>query len=249
MPIKFPKLLQDSFNFMRNHMNFTIMAVVLAALVQIVNQVVALKTMPQTMSAAQSGQIDALLFSMAPMIIFGVVNIFLTTLFILNIRSINDGNYSNFFQNLGSALKAFIPVVILNFVMVLPLSVGMSFAQAAQLGQEAFGLVSLPLFITGIFIFIKLCLVSYTYLVESPQMKIGQTLKFTWALGKGKTLALLAFCVLAYLFPSMLLNVLARLVGSSMSTAILLAVVSSIISVFIVVFGYRFYQAFRQQGE
>ncbi|WP_238544167.1 hypothetical protein [Mannheimia haemolytica] len=150
MSIKFVDLLQQSWNFMRNQQAFSLFAIVTIVVVQLVFILVSPNS-PELMAESQPQQlqIDAskMVSILLPTILLGVVNLLINVLMIFNIQSINDGNYRQFFQNAGNALKHFLPVLLLQFVMVLPLSLGASFAMASP---ETV-IIALPVLVVGFY--------------------------------------------------------------------------------------------------
>lgn len=167
MPIKFVDLFQQSWNFMRNQQSFTLFAIVTIVVVQMAF-ILLLPASPEILADTQPQQIqidsEKLLSVLMPTILLGVANLFLTVLMILNIQSINNGNYQHFFKNVGSALMNFLPVLILQFIMVLPLSLGASFLMASPESV----MIALPVLVMGLYFCIKLSIVIYAYLLESP---------------------------------------------------------------------------------
>lgn len=244
MPIKFVDLLQQSWNFMRNQSSFTLFSVLTIVMVQLAF-VLLLPAAPEISNAQPDQQIEMnaskMLSILMPTILLGVANLFITILMILNIQSINNANYQQFFQNAGGALKAFFPALLLQVIMVLPLSLGASFAMASS---ETV-IIAIPVLVFGFYLFIKLSLVIYAYLLEKPQKTLSESIKFTMQLSRGKMLPLILFCVISYLLPGILSRLL-TILGNDFVGSLLTIVFSSIINVFMVIFSFRFYQVYRQ---
>lgn len=244
MSIKFVDLLQQSWNFMRNQQAFSLFAIITIVVVQLVFILVSPNS-PELMAESQPQQlqIDAskMVSLLLPTILLGVVNLLINVLMIFNIQSINDGNYRQFFQNSGNALKHFLPVLLLQFVMVLPLSLGASFAMASP---ETV-IIALPVLVVGFYFFIKLSLVIYAYLLEKPQKSLSESIKFTLQLSRGKMLPLILFCVISYLLPGMLSR-LFTVFGNDFIGIFITIVLSAAINVFMAIFSFRFYQVYRQ---
>lgn len=244
MPIKFVDLLQQSWNFMRNQSSFTLFATVTIIIVKLIlhflSQEEAAQQLPQTQTD------EAVLLSLQlPVILLGLASLFLTLLMIFNIQSINQGNYQNFFQNTNNALKRFLPVLILQFIMVFPIGLALSLnVYATKIAAESI-IITLPLVIVGIYFFIKSSIVGYTYLLEQPQKTLMESFKFSFQLSRGKMSPLFLFCIIFYLLPtipSRLLNIL----GNDFIGIFITIVLSAVIDVFMVIFGFRFYQVYRQ---
>lgn len=244
MPINFVQLLQDSWNFMRNQYQFSLFAILLLLILQLST----LYLLPQTqLSSAELQSPDmvekVLQAQLMPAVIQGLISVFINILIILNIKSINNGNYHHFFQHLSGVGKYFFAVLVLTLLMVMPLSFSVALGGVAVQGSSL-SIMMIPLMIVGIFIFVKLCLVIYVYLVEEPQKKMGESIKFVWELSRGKMRILFLFCVLSYLVPSLLSSVIANLVGGEIGLFIS-QVFGAALTLFLVIFGFRFYQVFR----
>ncbi|KAE9541403.1 hypothetical protein HT665_03885 [Ursidibacter maritimus] len=243
MPINFLGLLQDSWNFMRNQPNFTLFGVGLLLVLQLAS----FYFMPPVQLSEQELKSPEALQSVLsaqfyPTLISGIISVFVNVLLILNIKSISKGEYQHFFQNIVATLQKLPAVIVLSLVMVVPLSVAIAFGgTAAQAGNVA--IMILPLMIAGLFIFIKLCLVVYAYLIEEPQLSVTQTIKHTWQLSRGKMLVIFLFCILSYFIPSALGSLFSGIAGSL--GVIISYFVSAVLNLFFVIFSFRFYQIFR----
>lgn len=135
----------------------------------------------------------------------------------------------------------FLPVLILQFIMVLPLSLGASFLMASPESV----MIALPVLVMGLYFCIKLSIVIYAYLLESPRKTLLGSIKFTFQLSRGKIFPLILFCVISYLLPGMLSRLLAVL-GNDVMGAFITVVCSAVINVFMLIFSFRFYQVYRQ---
>ena len=206
MPINFPQLLQDSWNFIRNLMasNSTV--------------------------------------SLLPSLLIGIGNIFISVLLVLNINDINAGIFQSFFQNTSKALAKLLPAISLNIIMVLPLSFGMSSILFSNISGSGASIFSLPLSAIGIFVFVRLNLAIYVFLVEN--YRVGQAVKFMWQLAKGKMAALFAYTLLANLLPILITTLVGRL-GDNVAIMVLSFVISAFLSLFTTILGFRFYQTIR----
>lgn len=242
MQIKFVELLQQSGNFMRNQSAFSLYAVGILAILQFA--LLFLAPAPSvTIDPQQMGQqpveLGTVLSGMLPSILLSIVNLFIGILMILNIQSINNGQYQHFFQNTSKAIKAFLPLVLLTFIAVFPLSMGFSFALTSGAS-----ILAIPLILTGIYLFIKLSLSTYVYLLEQPKTVI-ETIKFTLQLSRGKMMPLILFVVLSSFVPNILSSLLA-VFGNDVIGVLIKVILGSAITVFITVFSFRFYQLYRQ---
>lgn len=200
MPIKFPNLLQDSWNFIRNQHTFSLLAIILLSALQFVN----LFLVPR-IGNMDTENVEMTLSDLFPLLVMGVANIFITTLLILNIKEINRGSFKHFFQNLSAAVTKLFPVVLLNIIMVLPLSIGMASQVFGAKAGNGLSMIAFPLIIGGAFLFIKLCLSVYAYLIEELN-SVNEAIRFTWQLSRGRGIALVLFCVISYFVPQILMS-------------------------------------------
>ncbi|WP_373766454.1 hypothetical protein [Glaesserella sp.] len=241
MPIKFPDLLQDSWNFMRNQLPFSLFSVGLLMILQLTSHYIMPKSaVPQHV---QSLDASGLLILILPAILFALLNILANALIILNIKAINDGGYQHFFRHIGDAVKVFLPLMLINIVMVLPLSIGVSFGGTVGQADAGLAILILPLMLSGIYIFVKLNLAPYAYLVEEPRMRVSETLKFTWGLTRGKMSMMFLFCLIAYVMPILLGAMIGRI---NEPTGLLVALFSGLVGTFTAIFAFRFYQVYRR---
>lgn len=241
MPIKFPELLQESWNFMRNQRSFSLTAFALLFALQAV-----ITFIVPTQQAVTSENSDAMAnISLLPIILLSGANLLLSLLIILNIKAIVTQTFQHFFQPLGKALTQFLPALLISFLMVMPLSIGVSFGLMAGLGQSSLSLIALPLMITGIYIFVKLSLSLYVYLLEEPQKKVFESLSFMWKMSRGRMLPLMLYCVIAQLVPVLFSTSIGSL-GNNMGVQMVSMLISAALNLFIVIFGFRFYQVYRK---
>ena len=231
MPINFPQLLQDSWNFIRNRRQFSLTAIGLLLAIQL------LATFVLTNLMASNSTV-----SLLPSLLIGIGNIFISVLLVLNINDINAGIFQSFFQNTSKALAKLLPAISLNIIMVLPLSFGMSSILFSNISGSGASIFSLPLSAIGIFVFVRLNLAIYVFLVEN--YRVGQAVKFMWQLAKGKMAALFAYTLLANLLPILITTLVGRL-GDNVEIMVLSFVISAFLSLFTTILGFRFYQTIR----
>lgn len=244
MPIKFIDLFQDSWNFVRNRPHFALYAVGLLTALQtgisLSMPKIALNEAQIQQSPEQVGQLLA--SQLTPMILSTLALMFVNVLLVLNVKAINNGTYQTFFQHIPQALQRFLIAAVLTFIQMLPISFGATFF---LMGGE---LLALPLLLTGLYVFVKLNLVVYAYLLEE-RGGIMPTLKFTWSLSRGRMLPLILFSALIYIVPSLL-----GIVASGLNAAlggvagtIAAQAFNAVINLFLVIFSFRFYQVYRSQ--
>lgn len=231
MPINFPQLLQDSWNFIRNRSQFSLTAIGLLLAIQLLATFVLANLMASNSTV-----------SLLPSLLIGIGNIFISVLLVLNINDINSGTFQSFFQNTSKALTKLLPAILLYIIMGLPLSFGMSSILFGNISGSGANIFSLPLLAIGIFVFVRLNLSTYVFLVEN--YRVGQAVKFMWQLAKGKMVALFAYTLLANLLPILITALVGRL-GDNVVIMVLSFMISAFLSLFTTILGFRFYQTIR----
>lgn len=231
MPINFPQLLQDSWNFIRNRSQFSLTAIGLLLAIQLLATFVLANLMASNSTV-----------SLLPSLLIGIGNIFISVLLVLNINDINAGTFQSFFQNTGKALTKLLPAILLYIIMGLPLSFGMSSILFGNISGSGANIFSLPLLAIGIFVFVRLNLSTYVFLVEN--YRVGQAVKFMWQLAKGKMAVLFAYTLLANLLPILITALVGRL-GDNVAIMVLSFMISAFLSLFTTIFSFRFYQTIR----
>ena len=234
MSINFPPLIQDSWNFIRNRSQFSLTAIALLIAIQLL----AILLLP---SVVMFSQATALL----PAFLLSLGNIFVSILLILNIKAINAGHFQSFFQNVGKAFAKLLPAIVLYIIMVLPLSFGASSILVSTYSGNGTSVIGLPILVIGIFIFVRLNLSIYAFLVEDYH--VGQAVKFMWQLAKGKMAILFGYTFLANILPVLITSLIGRL-GDNGVVMILSIVLSAFLSLFTTIFGFRFYQTIRPEN-
>ena len=221
MPINFPQLLQDSWNFIRNRRQFSLTAIGLLLAIQLLATFVLANLMASNSTV-----------SLLPSLLIGIGNIFISVLLVLNINDINSGTFQSFFQNTSKALTKLLPAILLYIIMGLPLSFGMSSILFGNISGSGANIFSLPLLAIGI----------YVFLVEN--YRVGQAVKFMWQLAKGKMAVLFAYTLLANLLPILITALVGRL-GDNVAIMVLSFMISAFLSLFTTIFSFRFYQTIR----
>ena len=102
MLMNFPQLIQDSWNFIRNRSQFSLFAIILLVAIQ----ATVLLIMPNTPASA-----EASISMLLPTVIIGIANVYVSLLLILNIKSINAGQYHAFLQNALTAFNKLLPAI------------------------------------------------------------------------------------------------------------------------------------------
>lgn len=235
MPVRFSSLLQDSWNFIQNQRAFSLTAIGLLMMSQLFVFFI--------FSNAESTTTDvvpqsSMLYSA---LLIGIANVYITLLLIFNIKAINAGSFQSFFQHAGATFNKLFPALGIYMLMSFPLSMGVS----SLLISTEMSLIALPLLIGGTFIFLKLCMATYTLIIED--YRFGEAVKFTWFFTKGKMRFILAYSLIANLLPALIGTIVSSL-GNNIVITLISITISAFLSLFTTIFGFRFYQTLRQMA-
>lgn len=254
MPINFAQLFRDSWNFMRNQRQFVIkfMLIFLAAsagmsfLASILqSSVVNPEQMDQTQLAQamieQSQQPSRQLF----FLLNQGVTLFISGWALTVIHSISQQHGMHLATAAACTARRFIGVALLSILSVLPLFVGLWFAFGNMSNNQAPSILSLILMIAGLILFIRLCLASVEYLIQPVSMQ--SAVKNIIVLGTKRTGTLLFYCLIVNFFlPLIGLQLSAMAINMAFSVIVLAAI--ALISLFSLIFTYRFYSIFSNQA-
>lgn len=242
MPLNFLQLLQESWNFMRNQVNFSLISLGLV----VASQLLFWSLQPDaaiTFSATPEQREQILLANLPYAVLSALTNALIAVMMILNIKAINAGQYHHFFSPLPHALKVLLPVIVINVLMILPFVFGLSFSGMFFMAGSM-QLLGLPFFVCGAYLSMKLYVSYYAYLLDTPQKSIGESLKFAWTHSRGRMKVLVLFCLIALLLPFLLNNQLVQL-QSELIWTLISVVIGAVINVYLAIFGFRFYQVYR----
>lgn len=235
--IKFSVILQESINLLRNTPHFTLIAFALLMLPQLIKFSADLGT------SGGVGSLDNQVVSanLLQIMLSALLTVLINIVIILVIKSINNGTFKSLSQVASEAFSSLFGVLVLSFLSALPISIAMAGFSFGEVG-----VLMLPLFVGGLFLFIKLSLANYVYLLDSPRKSVADTLKYTWSLSRGRFLPLLIFVLLAYVLPALLQSILGVILGNSLFSVLILDMLAALIALFVIVFSFRFYQMYRQ---
>ncbi|MGR3808106.1 hypothetical protein SAMN05660772_00839 [Pasteurella testudinis DSM 23072] len=229
MPVNFAKIFQDSWNFILNQKQ---MVLFFLALLVIDNLLFRSLLNSVDMQTDQGGR-TFVFFTLAGQI----VNSLLILWFLSMITFISNQQAAQLTTALSYAVKKTPVFLLLNFIIVLPFSL----AAASYVANGGGSLLALLSVIIGCYLFIRLCLAPYSYVLENSSFSAA--LKLVWLNGIKRVLPLFLFTLLVYLLPLVITLQLAK-IASSLPGSIIVAVISAAISIFTLVFTYRFYQLF-----
>ncbi|KGQ70185.1 hypothetical protein A1D23_05975 [Chelonobacter oris] len=228
MPVNFIKIFQDSWNFMLNQRQTVLFFLVLLIIDNLFFRY--LLDSPNLQSEETSRSVLLILLASQ------VVNAILVLWLLSVITLISRQQQPNLVTALSYGIKKMPFYLLLNLVIVLPFSL----AAASYFNQQS-SIFSLLSMLIGAYLFIRLCLAPYSYIIENSSFT--EALKLVWLNGVGRVLPLFLFSLLVYLLPLLITLQLSRL-APSLLTTLGIAVISALISLFTLVFSYRFYQLF-----
>lgn len=254
MPINFTQLFRDSWNFMRNQRQFVMkfMLILLAAsavmsfLASILqSSAVNPEQMDQTQLAQamieQSRQPSRQLF----FLLNQGVTLFISSWTLTVIHSISRQHGMNLASSAISTARRFIGVALLSILNVSPLFVGLWFAFGDMGNNRAPSILSLVLIIAGLILFVRLCLVSVEYLIRPVSMQ--SAVKNILVLGTKRTGTLFFYCLIVNFFlPLIGLQLSTMAINMVFSVIVLTAI--ALVSLFSLIFTYRFYSVFSNQA-
>lgn len=234
--ISFSSLIQQSFNFLRNNIIFAIVAILAFIGLQFANYTLINQINLPTEAKMQFGQVTNSM-------LFAAISLIINITMILAIVEINKGSKFNTLSLIIRFFSVILPVIALNFVMVFPLVLSLVLAQipAMQVGLNSY--LMLPLLMLGVFIFIKLNVITFAYLHHYPNKNALSTLKDTWNLSNGRMLTLIKYVLLVYIIPG-LINTFAVSISPY-----LMIVVSAFLNVLVSILGFRFYQVYSENKK
>lgn len=235
--INFSVILQESANLLRNTPRFTLIALALLMLPQLVKFSADL----DTSGGLGTLENQAVLTNLPQIMLSALLTVLINIIIILVIKAVNNGTFKSFSQVTSEALRSLFGVLVLSFLSALPISIAMAGFSFGEVG-----VLMIPLFVGGLFLFIKLSLASYAYLLESPRKSLTEILKYTWSLSHGRFSTLLIFVLLAYMLPALLQSILGLALGNSLFGVLILDMIAALIALFVIVFSFRFYQMYRR---
>ncbi|MDG6894621.1 hypothetical protein [Volucribacter amazonae] len=253
MQINFTQIFQDSWNFMRNQRTLVISFAVFFFLLTFTSQTLLdamlpaimqqLQNQPTQISAELPENINqtAMLMTNSQVMIISltsqIINSLLSTWALISIHQISQHNQLSLAQTLTTSLKYFLGVLVLSVLVIFPLLYGVINLFLGSL----FGLV---LTLLGIYLFLRLCLSPLIYLFENHSF--FSAIQFCWQQSNKRLSTLFIYCLIVYLLFSLITNQLAGF-SHNIPLQIITIALHSLITVFSLVFSYRFYHLFIHQ--
>ena len=257
MPINFTQLFQDSWNFIRNQLQFIITFTVSFFLISLAIDMLGsallepIVTLPNKENLPPE-QLLATILEKTDITLLFFINIISQILFIavsswgiLTIHHISLRNNYTLSQVFGMTLSRLLGVLLLNILLLFPIIIGLANIWVALAGQTSPSIFAVLAMFFGIFVSIRLCLAPVSYLIGDKGL--SESISFIWLKGVKRTTVLFLYCVLVYFIFQLVGQQLASLSDNLVFT-LFANLVISFINAFALVFTYRFYIIFTQKA-
>lgn len=254
MNINFTQIFQDSWNFMRNQrtlvitfavffflLTFTTQAILDAVVPNIAEQlknqpIQSNDTFPQELSQTVALMTNSHIVFIS--LISQIINSLLSTWALVAIHQISQQRPFSLGQSFTIAIKYFIGVLLLGVLVIFPLLYGV-----INLLTGAF--LGLILAVVGIYLFLRLCLSSLIYLFENKSFFTA--IQYCWQQTNKRLSTIFIYCLIVYVLFSIIANQLIAL-NTNILLQIITIALNSLITLFSLVFSYRFYHLFIRKG-
>ncbi|ABR74253.1 hypothetical protein CBG46_00815 [Actinobacillus succinogenes] len=254
MPINFTQLFRDSWNFMRNQRGFVmkfmlILLIASAGMSLLASTLQSSVTNPEQMDQTQLAQAMLEQSQQPSRQLFFLFNqgitLFISSWALAVIHSINQQRGINLVTSAAFTARRFVGVALLSILSVFPLFIGLWFAFGNMSNNQSPSILSLMLMIAGIILFIRLCLVSVEYLLQPVSMQ--SAVKNILILGAKRTGTLFFYCLIVNFFLPLIGIQLSAMAVNTVFSVIVLAAIA-LVSLFSLIFTYRFYSIFSNQA-
>ena len=251
MKINFTQLFVDSWNFVRNKPKFLLQFSLLFTVETIVASYLLVNAIPENLTSISLNQLDINsihLPSQIYLLIFlhFLCNLFLFSWAILDIYLFSYNQSLSINQKIQRILQRLPGLFAIIILIILPLIVSILEVSLAAFTHSNLSFVSILSFILGIVIFVRFCLTFVDYLVRN--ISIFQCLQQQWRQGIKNSSNLFLFCLINYFFFSFVMQLIMSLSNGSTFMEVVLHLICSAIYVFSIIFTYRFYSIFMQNG-
>ncbi|XWY22439.1 hypothetical protein ACNGTP_04675 [Bisgaard Taxon 45] len=254
MTINFTKIFQDSWNFVRNQRQITLTFVfafflsnfLISLLISSIssNEVMSLRNssddLAQILGISTAGPNDASLY-----FFHQVINFILAAWCLISIHHISQSTPS-LNASFHLALQRFFGALIINILLITPIIIGLSeifFSLIVKKSQPSmFSLLSVGF---GIYLCIRFCLTSTHYLITHEGLI--QSFKTTWKAGIKRVIPLFSYSMMVYFLLPVVIRQLAA-IATNLIVEIAVALLIAFLTVFSLVFTYRFYTIFMQKA-
>ncbi|HDX1179534.1 TPA: hypothetical protein RNY19_001780 [Pasteurella multocida] len=255
MSINFTKIFQDSWNFVRNQRQISLTFVFAFFLANLLISLLITSLSPTDVISQSNNNEDlaqvlgiaavnsnVMMLSFAHQIIYFLISAWC----LISIHQISQSSHFSLNTSFSQALQRFLGAFVINLLLLTPLLIGLSqifFSLVIQKSQPAmFSLLSMGL---GIYLCIRFCLTSVHYLITTAN--ISQSFKTTWQAGIKRVAPLFLYCLIVYFLLPMLTRQFS-LLATNLLLEMLVALGTAFLTVFSLVFTYRFYTLFMQKA-
>ncbi|MDO4626400.1 MAG: hypothetical protein Q4A81_03715 [Pasteurellaceae bacterium] len=251
MPINFTQLLRDSWNFMRNQPKFVFTFIILIVLVDFLFNFITPKIdlIQPTQASDELVLMKQILKSYIsfPYLIYLILgqlaNFFVACLCIVGIQRISQNASLNL--SIPMTLQRFIGTLFLTAVSLSLFTIGMWQIIYAFANDMQPNILSSIFVITGIFIFFRLKLAHFSYLLGDQPLE--RAIATIWHKGRGRNGQLFLFTTLVnFLIPFLGEQLLSF--SANAFTDYIMILINAALWVFALIFSYRFYSLFIQQS-
>ncbi|HDR1021011.1 TPA: hypothetical protein QB352_000243 [Pasteurella multocida] len=252
MAINFTKIFQDSWNFVRNTRQITFTFSLLFFLNQIFISLFSSFVLPSE-AVSQNAEQFAEALTLSPnstllsgaIIISEVISFLLSLWCLAAVHQVSQGNY-NPSSSFSFAVKRFWGALLINVLLIAPLLLGLSdivFSVLVSKGQPSvFSLIAISI---GLYIFIRCCLASVYYLLNP--VSIREAYRDSWFAGNSRVSMLFVYCLIIYFALPLMTRQLFSL-SSNLIFEIIASLILAFVTVFSLVFTYRFYTLFMNKA-
>lgn len=249
MNINFTQIFQDCWNFMRNQQKITRQFIVLFFINSLLFYFLLSAFMPTMKVENVRGQdlllpsditTEFLVLSLAQQLI----SLFLSVWGIATFHRISTQQADNLNQSAELTLRRFAGIIAINFIAFFPIMIGFIETLFAMLQRQSPSILSLIAIGLGFFIFVRLSLASTEYLIQP--VSIVQALKNSWFRGVKRSSPLFIYCLFIYVALPFIVRQITSL-SDNLIFELMTLLISAVISVFSLLFTYRFYTLFMQK--
>lgn len=246
MPINFTQLFQDSWNFVRNKQKIILIFSLVFFLFQLCSSLILPHfATTDVMVALETNAVpnqDILLV----VVFLQFVSFLLTSWYLVAIHQIAQGEPFDMAKSFVFFMPRLFGLILITFIVLFPMVVGIADVLFAFLHLAKPTIISLIAFILGIYVYVRFCLADVHYLLSGSS--INQTLKTVWLSGFKRTSVLFIYCLLMNVVLPLFLRTLSKLSNNILLELIILGI-TAFVTLFSLVFTYRFYSVFMQKAS
>ncbi|MFQ1023832.1 hypothetical protein ACIWO4_11175 [Avibacterium paragallinarum] len=251
MNINFTQIYQDCRNFMRNQPRTTQQFIVLFFinsmlfyfLISAFTPIMKVENMPRKeLLLLNDSSNEFFVLAIAQQLI----SLFISFWGIATFHHISTQQTANLNQSATLTLRRFAGIIAINLIALIPIMIGFIEILFSILQKQSPSIFSLIASVLGFVIFVRLSLASTEYLIHP--VTIVQALKSCWFRGVKRSSPLFIYCLFIYVALPFIVRQISSL-SDNLIFELITLLISAIISVFSLLFTYRFYTLFMQKDE